>query len=741
MNTIPSLELQWLGAWWIEILVALVTLAVWGFALYATKFQPLKVRLIVGVLRTILLASGWFLLHHPTFVREVVEEDEQKLAVLVDRSGSMGAEAGNGMSRYEKAYNLIKSLRDQDIVFEVFEFDQTVTDSLGEQFEARQLSGSKTDFYASLSQFFSNHNDYSGVLLLSDGHDLGRYSQMSVEETQAWLERLNAPPINGVLIGDQLSGPEVAIHSIDAPSFSYVRAPLRIRVTVLVRNLETYDARVQLLEGEELVQFKELQLDDQGFGTVEFEIYPERQGEHLYTVAVPTHHLEANTENNRQQVLIDIGRDKINVLHISGSVTWDLQGMRAMFERNNQVDLTAFYIMRTREHIQQGVDNRMIPPDEMALVPFPTEEIFDRQLFGFDVVVFQDFDAGNYFSDSYQANRLMGKIREFVNKHHGGFIVVGGPRTASGPSLRLTKVAEILPLVPPAYRRPYAETLDVAKLTDKGKFHPILRSFDPKAMPFYGHMAGLEQQDETDVLLSGAAGVPFMATLAKGNGRSLFLNTSSSWKWRRDALAKGGTADDYYDFWDQLLKWVIQDPSMQQVRLSATKTISNPLDVSIDVLLRNEDYEPADTASATLRLEPLDLKAETKDQTFTTNERGESQVRFKADRPGYYRLSVVESPWRELARPTTVFLGGSQDELRNLDLVPETLQRLTSYSGGNFRSTTDSFSANALAWGEREQRQVLETQRLKLRNWIWSLPILLLIAGIEWTVRRSSHLA
>jgi hypothetical protein len=741
MNTIPSLELQWLGAWWLEILVAVATLSVWAFALYATKHQPLKVRIIVGVLRTILLGSGWFLLHHPTFVREVVQEDEQKLAVLIDRSGSMGAEAGDNLSRYQKAYDVVKDLRNQDVAFDVFEFDQSVTDSLGEQFEPRQLSGSKTDFYASFSQFFSNHNAYSSVLVLSDGHDLGRFSQMSIEQTQNWLERMNAPPINGVLIGDQLSGPEVAIHSIDAPSFSYVRAPLRIRVTVLVRNLDDYDARVQLLEGEELVQFKELQLDDQGFGTVEFEIYPERQGEHLYTVSVPSHHLEANTENNRQQVLIDIGRDKINVLHISGSVTWDLQGMRAMFERNNQVDLTAFYIMRTREHIQQGVDNRMIPPDEMALVPFPTEEIFDRQLFSFDVVVFQDFDAGNYFSDSYQANRLMGKIREFVDKHHGGFIVIGGPRTASGPSLRLTKVADILPLVPPAYRRPYAESIEPGRFTDKGEFHPILRSFDPEAMPFYGHMTGLETPAETDVLLQDPSGVPFLATLSKGTGRSLFINTSSSWKWRRDALAEGGTADDYYDFWEQLLKWVIQDPSMQQVRLSATKTISNPLDVNIDVLLRNEDYEPAGNRNATLRLEPLDLKAEMNDQTFTTNERGEAQVRFKAERPGYYRLSVVESPWRELARPTTVFLGGSQDELRNLDLVPETLQRLTSNSGGAFRSATDTFNPDALAWGETERREVLETQRVKLRNWIWSLPILLLIAGIEWTVRRSSHLA
>ncbi len=737
----PHLELQPIGPIWLEITVLLTTLAVFGYSVSATRFQPPLVRVVSAVLRFILLASGFFLLHHPTLTRQVIEPQPSRMAVLIDRSGSMGAEVEDGSSRYQKAFSVLEDLRRNGTEFDVFEFDQTVSDPLGAELAPRRLSGNRTDFHSSLSQFLSKHSDYTAVTILSDGHDLGRFSQMSVDDTRQWLRRLNAPPINTLLIGDQLSGPEVAIHSIDAPAFSFVRAPLTIRATIIVRNLDGFQTQAQLLDGENIIQIKDLVLDDQGFGTVEFQFYPEQQGEHLYTIHIPPHHLESNTENNRQQVLVDIGRDKISVLHISGSITWDLQGLRAMFERDPLVDLTAFYIMRTREHVQIGTDNRSIPHDEMALVPFPTEEIFDRQLFGFDVVVFQDFDAGNYFNDSYQARRLMNKIKEFVQNHHGGFVVVGGPRTAGGPSLGLTPLAEVLPLVPPNYRTPFDEKPHQPILTSLGKNHPMLRLFDSETMSFTGTMAGVRLNEGAETLLQDKGGQPLLTVMEPGSGRTLFLNTSSSWKWQRDALAAGKTGESYYDFWEQALKWVIQDPALNQVRITTSKTAANPLKLDVEVLLRRRNYEPAANTEATLQVVPLDDRSDPVNLSFTTDYSGRAEKTFTAERPGYYRLQFTDAPWADLSRPRTLFLGGSQDELRNLDLVPETLQRLANYSNGTFQSRADRFNSKQLAMATPEDKHVIETHRIKIRNWIWSLPILLLIASLEWAVRRSSQLA
>lgn len=735
-----NLQLENIGPLWMEIAVIVGTLAVFAYTVYSTRFQPTRVKAVVIPLRFFLLGFALLMLHHPTLTRTITADREQKMAVVVDRSGSMGADNDRGVSRYEQAYEVVAGLG-EDVQFDVFELDQALSEPYGRQTAPRKLSGNKTDFYNSMTQLFNGYGDYNSVLLLSDGHDLGRLSQMPADETDRWLERVNAPPINTVLIGSRMSGPEVAIHSIDAPNFSFVRAPLRIRATIIVRNLDNHQTQVQLLEEDKVIGVKQLQLDEQGFGTVEFEIYPEQQGEHLYTVMVPPHHLEANTENNRQQVLIDIGRDKINVLHIAGSITWDLQGLRAMFERHPLVDLTAFYIMRTRVHLQQGVDNRMIPADEMALVPFPTEEIFDRQLFGFDVVIFHDFDAGTYFNDSYQARRLNSKIKEFVTEHHGGFIVIGGPRTAGGPSLGLTPLADILPLVPPVHRFPYDENPYTANLTDEGVLHPLLRTYDPEDQIYDGVMQELTINKNAQILAEDDQNRPLLAISRPGNGRVAFLNTSSSWKWRRDAMARGKTGDTYYDFWDQMLKWVIQDPALNQVRILATKTDTDPLAVDVDLLLRDKNYKPADSQSLDLIITPLDAKSDPVAMDVTTDPKGTTQVRYLADRPGYYRIELSGEPWASLSRPITVFLGGSQDELRNLDLVPETLQRLSSLSGGRFSAGADAFRADRAVWGEVQTETIVETQRLKLRNWIWCLPIMLLLISIEWAVRRSSHLA
>lgn len=735
------IEFQSLGPLWLEAVTFAAALAALLYAVHATRFQPLRVRVIVAFLRLLLLSFGLVLLHHPTWTHRVVVPKERKLAVFVDRSASMGAESEGGASRYQRAYEVLQNFDEKHGKIDLYEFDQTASEALTLDAKPERLSGNKTDYYTTLTQFFANKDDYESLLLLSDGHDLGRFSTLDPEQTRQWLERLGAPPINTLLVGDLSSGPEIAIHSIEAPSFSFVRAPLRIRATVLVRNLDDHATQVQLLEGEKIVKIQDLSLDPQGFGTVEFEVYPDSQGEHLYTLKVPPHHLEKNLANNEQQVLVDIGRDKISVLHIAGSITWDLQGLRAMFERDPLIDLTAFYIMRTRDHLQMGVDNRMIPNEEMALVPFPTEEIFDRQLFGFDVVVFHDFDSGTYFSDSYQARRLYQKLREFVTEHRGGLIVIGGPRTASGPSLALTPLAEILPLLPPAQHQPYEDRVFQPVLTPAGRQHPLMRRFDEKLQTFDGAMSRLTIQKDAEVLVRDPAGAPLLATAQRGNGRTLFLDTASSWKWRRDGLAAGGTGEAYYDFWSQAFKWAIADPALDQVRITPTKTTANPLAMDIDVLLRKRDYTPASGINATLSVTPLDGKSESISLPFSTNAKGAARVQFTAARAGYFRLEPVEAAWRALARPHTVFLGGSQDELRNLDLVPETLQRLANDSKGHFFPSIKSFDADKLERGEVRYQTIAQTQRLKLRNWIWCLPILLLIGAIEWAVRRSSHLA
>ncbi len=177
------------------------------------------------------------------------------------------------------------------------------------------------------------------------------------------------------------------------------------------------------------------------------------------------------------------------------------------------------------------------------------------------------------------------------------------------------------------------------------------------------------------------------------------------------------------------------------MRLTANKTANNPLETEIDILLRDRFYNPAKTTTAQLKITPLDRKGEASLLDFNTDTNGNASTRYVAERPGYYRVEPLGEPWARLSKPVTMFLGGSQTELRNLDLTPETLQRLSTTTHGKFFANLGSFKATHMANSKRQTRTIIETQRLKLRNWIWSLPLLILIACLEWLLRRSRHLA
>lgn len=734
------IECTAVGPWWIEALVFVLAGTALVLAWLGARHEQMGLRWSVVALRTLIIATAVFLLHQPTWVQTVAQSQARKIAVLVDQSGSMQLAQPDGATRYDLARAWVNGFAPEDLDWQVHTFDHTVSAALPKTLPESPNAGNRTDFFQSLTQFLSSTPALAGIVLLSDGHDLSAFTTMDLERSKNWLNRLHAPPINAIMVGAASEGPDVAIHSIEAPAFSYVRAPLTFRATILARGIGHFDAQIQLQEDGKLVQARDVSLDAQGFGTVEFTIYPETVGEHLYQVVAPRQPLEFNKANNAQYLLVQIGRDKISVLHIAGSVNWDLQALRELLETEPQIDLTAFYIMRTREHLQRGVDGRPIPPDEMALVPFPAEEIFDRQLFGFDVVIFQDFDAGNYFSDSYQARRLMGKIREFVQVHHGGLVVVAGPQMAAGPSFSLTPLSEILPLLPPTHRTTYAEDWRTATATQDGRYHPILAGITVENLPILGCMDGVTPHANATILMHDESGAPLLATLKEATGRTVFLNTASSWEWRHDALARGQTGKEFYAFWNQVLKWVTADPSMHEVRMTCTKSSQRPLDLDVSLLLRNANYAPAGGISTQIDLRPVGQSQSAVTKRFETDSEGHAQVKFHAPSPGYYEVALTQLPWSDRCRPQIVFLGGSQDEFRNTEPARETLDRLASLTGGAYFSSPDHVDPDDLILRSEPQKQTLEVRRLKLQNWIWFLPLIILLAGAEWTLRRRSHL-
>ena len=118
---------------------------------------------------------------------------------------------------------------------------------------------------------------------------------------------------------------------------------------------------------------------------VEFEFTPSKVGKYVYEISTPVAADEAVAENNTRSFVLRVIRDKIRVLQVVGQPSWDVRALRGMLKQNPNVDLISFFILRTQDDILHASN------DELALIPFPAQELFEEQLPSFDDRL-QNFD-------------------------------------------------------------------------------------------------------------------------------------------------------------------------------------------------------------------------------------------------------------------------------------------------------------------------------------------------------------
>ncbi|MEZ4466735.1 MAG: hypothetical protein R3F43_20385 [bacterium] len=74
------------------------------------------------------------------------------------------------------------------------------------------------------------------------------------------------------------------------------------------------------------------------------------------------------------------------------------------------MDLISFFILRT------GASIDVARRDELSLIPFPTQELFEEQLGSFDLIVFQNFTYRGYqmiqYLPSSASTCATGRVRD-----------------------------------------------------------------------------------------------------------------------------------------------------------------------------------------------------------------------------------------------------------------------------------------------------------------------------------------
>ena len=719
-------------------------------------------------LRLVAVAVLCVALLRPHRVSERKDLLRRKLVVLSDASFSMTLPAGVGdksrrdlvADRLGRPGGLLDRLAaEYDLGY--VEFGGGVREGSAEALRRPTPMGGeadihgRTDLRAALEAARARYpgDQLRGVVLISDGVDteLPPGTQERHDLLAPAVEALSAPVFTFCPVA-QDALVDVGITGLRYSRVGFVREHWELEADVVAVGLGEGTLTVILRSGESVVQIRRVRLEPgRSVYAVPFEFTPTRTGEMVMTVEVQPQPGEAYQANNYAGLVLSVVRDSIRVLQVAGRPSWDVRFLRRTLKEMPTVDLISFFVMRDM------MDDPGPPTRDsyVNLIPFPTDELFTRELKTFDVIVFQNFDYRLFQPYPGAFRRYLDNIRLHVASSGAGFVMVGGDRSFDRAGYGATPLASILPVrltggegeVSLAPLRP--------KLTELGRRHPITRieQDEEKNVQLWAGMPDLMGCHVLPNLAPGALvllehptlrrdsrPVPIVAVAEAEEGRSMAVATDEVWRWAFGAVGQGSGNRLYLRFWSNALRWLAHE--LEDRRVSVTldrRTVAPGARARGAVRALDGKYRPLADARINLRVmagggEPALT------QELTTDSEGRAPFSFELNEAGAYRVEAgVGDAQGEQVGQTPLQVETPGGELKDLRADEALLTWLSERSGGRSYSIAHAPAPDGLPIESKPvERLLARRSEPLLRGWrAWAVYVLVVgMLCCEWWARR-----
>ena len=288
--------------------------------------------------------------------------------------------------------------------------------------------------------------------------------------------------------------------------------------------------------------------------TVDIPVTVDHGGQNIVEIAAPPLEGEISAQNNRAVAVIEGVRDRLRVLLVSGEPHPGERTWRNLLKADASVDLVHFTILRPPEK-QDGT-----PTKELALIAFPTRELFVEKLDQFDLVIFDRYRRQTVLPAAYMAN-----IARYV-ADGGAVLIASGPDLAGEDGLYYTPLSDIIAAAPTG------EVLDgpfKPELTDQGRKHPVTKDLPGSAgkTPSWGRWFRLVDTTTSsgETVMSGLDGKPLLVLSHQGKGRVAQLLSDQGWLWAR-GFEGGGPQTELLR---RMAHWLMKEPDLEEEALSA----------------------------------------------------------------------------------------------------------------------------------------------------------------------------
>jgi hypothetical protein len=584
------------------LLVLLVALFIYFRQKRNLPTVPLGLRLTLTATRVLILVLLVLVLGDPFIRLDHNAENKPLVAVLFDQSQSMQLPAGpfesegeliriaeaagyrtsgstadsdirralNRMSRAKLAKEVVggsaaplfKRLAEKyDVQYFSFSSDLTplgVDPNDPKLPEPPTLGGPRTHLGDAIGKVLDDSagRQIAGIVLLSDGQNNGGRSPTDA----ATAARAMNTPIFTVPVGSAKRLQDVAIVDLFATTLVTVEDTARVAVTVESHGFEKRPVKVELRDGETLLDSKDIILRDAEQQQVELTFKAKKPGTRFLTVTVPPQpeepeHLRANNTDN---VFVRVSEERLKVLLIEGRPHWDFRFLKNALRRDNGIggrtDKEVDIRLETEwRRLPKEVQPISLTGKSVKTATFP--KTLD-QLAEYHTVILGD--ASRKMVDDQFIDLLVKAVRE----RGVGLIVQAGPLYM--PQQYDDRLRDLLPVRPgtkvatthPPYR---------LELSPEGSINEAMRFYDDPGrnanawanLPPYYWCARMERPAPGATVLAwnpvrtDYGKMPLIAHHFAGQGRVMFVGMDETFRWRQNVGERF-----FYRFWGQATRFV-----------------------------------------------------------------------------------------------------------------------------------------------------------------------------------------
>ena len=391
-----------------------------------------------------------------------------------------------------------------------------------------------------------------GVIALTDGqtHDVSEATAAAIPEDI---------PFHAMIIGDP-EARDRSISAVTAPKFGVVGELANFELRVDDPGFDGERAQIEVrLNGERKARFPitigqtlsiPLEIERRGRNTVEMTVAPADGG-------------ELTLNNNLFIAEISGIRDRMRVLLITGEPHSGGRAWRNLLKSDPSIDLVQFTILT-----QPRVKSTNASERKLSLIQFPRQQLFEERLDDFDLIIFDQYQRRAIPTVDGRTQltippRYFSNIARYV-EDGGALLLAAGPAFPTVDSLFLTPLVSVLPTRPTG---DITEEAFRAELNDKGRLHPITRSFDGRDDQIWGPWYRAIGNDPLsgNVLMEGPDGTPLFIIDRVEDGRVAMLMSDQAWLWAKGHQGGG----PYREMFRRTAHWLLGEPDLDAETLTA----------------------------------------------------------------------------------------------------------------------------------------------------------------------------